>query len=1152
MPTATIYSNVEQSAVLSNPFSADGNGRYSFFAPSGAYTVSIASAGYTNYSFPVTLGGSGGSSVTWQNQGSGIGTPTNINCSTNLACSYATGTVTIAASGGSSAAGSAGTLQCTNGSGILTACGVVDNGTTLAIARDPIFQGPNPYYDVRNKGARSINPNTPPQIAGITANCTSGSAVITISNASTFQNGDPVLVLGCGAPQSMTTPTITSVTPSVTRVMTGVGDDVAGPTGSTSYGPYQVVWCDLYGGCTAPSTGFSITNGQASLGAQSAAITSETRVGQIVTATTAAHGLPVSCSNPSCPMVLTSGTSDGTFLGQWHVASVPDTTHFTYVGGLSAATGYSASSSSTGGYAYWWNLNRIVFPAETGGYQAFIYKSGTILGSALPLNPTNAQMLDASLSFDDYGSTMHTGFSSYPIWVPASVPAAATSDALSTTICSGAGTTTLTLCASAGTTKTGATIVYDSTPAVKAAAVAAGGQSVYIPQNVTLVLNSNLDLSATNSSIVGGNNMVMRATMLMGGFSKWQGNVFPFVGSQGSFQPQSNPQIYCEANPCLHLVNNASDFISNFQFNGESNGQVMMLADGGGGSPHGTFQNVYWGVGSGGYLSIPVWLRGASDNSSSGGGQFYAVNVLGNQGGYGVTDTPVFYADNGYITANNLWLSGQGVLQRSGPSGGNGLTINGFYIQGGFEPVFTTTGLKSSLGVGSNISINYGEMDTTSSNLVNYIQSNSSSSVVASITGLASGPDSGYTVVGGQPLIYAPAVSGQNTVPNIGTNFEDQDVYVYGAGEFSVPMTTPGAPTAAVSSGGSVPVGTHLYGIIAVDGNGKLSYEGPTVSAIVTTGNQTVTVTPPTAPAGAVSYYPVRDGLYTPGSCTGPYSFSTSFVDTFAGNCNNSPPFPYLPSFAAQESLSPNGLSVTNIIDTTLTPGTSPICPNGTNGAFTTVGCSGGGGGGGTPGGSSTDVQFNSSGSFGGDSGFTYGSGAAVLSHSLFVGSGNSTDHISISSQGATLPSSGTIRMNNAGTIYWENQYGSGYDTLSLAGDLLKYSNTFSSAQYATATACASSASPAVCSAASSGFVALPAGSTTLTVNTTAVTANSQIHLTEDESVGTNLTVTCNTQSLTTLGSPRAVSRVVGTSFTISIDVAPTTNPMCISYTLVN
>ena len=47
-----------------------------------------------------------------------------------------------------------------------------------------------------------------------------------------------------------------------------------------------------------------------------------------------------------------------------------------------------------------------------------------------------------------------------------------------------------------------------------------------------------------------------------------------------------------------------------------------------------------------------------------------------------------------------------------------------------------------------------------------------------------------------------------------------------------------------------------------------------------------------------------------------------------------------------------------SIVDSGLTPGTSPICPNGTNGALTTTGCSGGGGGG-TPGGSLYSLQYN-------------------------------------------------------------------------------------------------------------------------------------------------------------------------------------------------
>lgn len=103
-------------------------------------------------------------------------------------------------------------------------------------------------------------------------------------------------------------------------------------------------------------------------------------------------------------------------------------------------------------------------------------------------------------------------------------------------------------------------------------------------------------------------------------------------------------------------------------------------------------------------------------------------------------------------------------------------------------------------------------------------------------------------------------------------------------------------------------------------------------------------------------------------------------------------------------------------------------------------------------------------------------------------------------------------------------------------------------ATFGTSSHCASAASPAVCASAPAGFVVIAAGQTSVVVDTIVVTANSQIQLTEDESLGTALGVTCNTQALTTLGSPRVTARTPGSSFTISIDTAPTANPMCIIY----
>jgi hypothetical protein len=84
---------------------------------------------------------------------------------------------------------------------------------------------------------------------------------------------------------------------------------------------------------------------------------------------------------------------------------------------------------------------------------------------------------------------------------------------------------------------------------------------------------------------------------------------------------------------------------------------------------------------------------------------------------------------------------------------------------------------------------------------------------------------------------------------------------------------------------------------------------------------------------------------------------------------------------------------------------------------------------------------------------------------------------------------------------------------------------------------------------AAAGFATVAAGATTVTVSNAAVTADSQILVTEDSSLGTKLGVTCNT----TTGRTYTVrARTAGTSFVVTSSAAPTTNPACLSYSIVN
>lgn len=103
--------------------------------------------------------------------------------------------------------------------------------------------------------------------------------------------------------------------------------------------------------------------------------------------------------------------------------------------------------------------------------------------------------------------------------------------------------------------------------------------------------------------------------------------------------------------------------------------------------------------------------------------------------------------------------------------------------------------------------------------------------------------------------------------------------------------------------------------------------------------------------------------------------------------------------------------------------------------------------------------------------------------------------------------------------------------------------------RYGTLTNCSDSAGDAACGSASAGTVVIDATDTNTVVSTTAVTADSEIKIQEDSSLGARLGVTCNT----TIARIYVVTaRTAGTSFTITASAAPVANPACLSYFLVN
>jgi hypothetical protein len=164
----------------------------------------------------------------------------------------------------------------------------------------------------------------------------------------------------------------------------------------------------------------------------------------------------------------------------------------------------------------------------------------------------------------------------------------------------------------------------------------------------------------------------------------------------------------------------------------------------------------------------------------------------------------------------------------------------------------------------------------------------------------------------------------------------------------------------------------------------------------------------------------------------------------------------------------------------------------------------------------------------------TSSAGSFALTGTTIADGGNCSTYISGTT--LTLPASQSMSVKSDGTTIRATCTAQTFATISTSSN------------------CSSSASPAVCGAAPAGSVALPTNaiSSSVVVNTTAVTANSQIILTTDDTLGTKLGVTCNSTVATLVGGLTISGRTPGTSFTIANNVAVVTNPLCVSYIIVN
>ncbi len=128
-----------------------------------------------------------------------------------------------------------------------------------------------PWVDIADYGARAVStvPQTITKMKDSTHGCAAKSPIVHLREASTFQNGDGVVLYRCGAPNTLSTPLAPTVTPSLVSGPDNNNNVVNAPSEGTTLYNYQIVARDKNGGLTAASPAGSTSTGVASLGASS-------------------------------------------------------------------------------------------------------------------------------------------------------------------------------------------------------------------------------------------------------------------------------------------------------------------------------------------------------------------------------------------------------------------------------------------------------------------------------------------------------------------------------------------------------------------------------------------------------------------------------------------------------------------------------------------------------------------------------------------------------------------------------------------------------------------------------------------------------------------------------------------------------------------
>ena len=895
---AIIYST-GSSTPLTNPFTSQTNGQWLFYAVTGEYDITMTGGGmpspvtYSDVFIGSSGGGGGGNYQTIEsNNTPQIGRQIlNFLSATNITAGC------VDDLGNNS-------TDCT-----FTPIGIPFLANDNTWTNNNRFAGPDPYADITAFGSRPIAIGSFPST---TASC-NGTTTITLASAGTFQNGDGITIYGCGATNTMSTPSAPTVVPSIASGLTGSELVVSSATGATNY-IYTIVARDKFGALTAASTPTTITNGLASLGLQTASVTSSARTNDTLTLTLSGASNIVAGT-----LIHFYGSTNAQMSGFYNVASVSGggaTVVINNTGFDTRAQGAFSgdASSSTGGTVDFFQCNHITWSEVTGAWEYYIYANragagNTLIGVSKPRGVSGWR----DLGYDDFGATF-TANQVFPAYVPTGTPpSVATNDPLTTTIVSGAGGTTIVVANSATQTIAGQTALFDDAPGILAAANSITWNSpsftggyVYIPPsqliggarpsyvvNSYLLLPGFLFIKQAGQLVLNETVEVQRATNWFGDSETTSPGQFDIMAGAGISVQGANPGIYVSG---LQDVFNYLNIIDS-----APNGGTLMVVD----QPFNSFDYSNFNTGGVGtdYLSTSIMFRDTSSTVSS--SYFRQDSFSGEVGG--TTDstwTPLIYYAHGesssgvnqitdYFPTFERCSFGRRGIFMSQIGGAVYFESDWSYRQGGAMPMFT---FQNSSGAASgSIKIHYGFQDTETEPLIALL--GPAGTITAPID--LDGADGPSAETGGiPPIITGQRGLGLNTkltgLAYLPQNRESVTDYCSGKGQFSPylsgspsggnavqgcirsltmplsmtagsnvywPMAVPSSVSSSASGVGTWTAGTYFIGVTGVDPSGAETFIG-TPGSVTVNGSQGIQTTW-TVPLGAVTV----NGYWCQGTC---------------------------------------------------------------------------------------------------------------------------------------------------------------------------------------------------------------------------------------------------------------------------------------------